>query len=178
MENKNPSAFSSSFSPGVIIGAVLIVFSLLMYLLDVDRESPVNYISYLFLAIGLWWAIDAYRKKMEGGFITYGRAFSMGFYVGLVASVLVAVYLYIYVQFINPGMIEEILLKAEDDMLTQNPNMTDEQLDQARGWVEKFTSPTMITIMGFIMNVVASTILSLIIAIFAKRENKAEISAE
>jgi len=172
MENKNQSAFAASFTPGIIIAAVLIVFSLVMYLLDVDRESPVNYISYLFLAVGLWWAITTYRNNQEGGLISYGKAFSAGFYVGLVASVLVAIYLYIYVQYINPGLIEEILLNAEDEMLSNNPDMTDEQIDQALGMVEKFTSPVMITIMGFIMNVIASTILSLIIAIFAKREDK------
>ena len=57
-------------------------------------------------------------------------------------------------------------------MLEQNPNMSNEQLDQALAMTETFTSPLMMGIMGFIMNLVVSTIFSLIIAIFAKRETK------
>lgn len=178
MENKNQSTFMAAFTPAILIAVILIVFSLLMYLLDFEYDSSVNYISYVFLAVGLWWAITSYRNKQEGGFISYGKAFSMGFFVGLIASVLVSVYFYIYVQYINPGLIEEILLNAEDEMLTANPDMSDEQIDQALGMVEMFTSPLMMTVMGFIMNLIASTVLSLIIAIFAKREKTEEISAE
>ena len=50
--------------------------------------------------------------------------------------------------------------------------MSDEQIDQALTMTEKFTSPAMMGIWGFVGNLVVSTIFSLIIAIFAKRENK------
>jgi hypothetical protein len=57
-------------------------------------------------------------------------------------------------------------------MLAQNPDMSDEQLDQALGMVKIFTSPVMMAVMGFIYNVVISVVLSLIFAIFAKREDR------
>ena len=178
MENKQPSAFASSISPGIIIGAVLIVFSLILFLLDVDHESFLNYISYALLAVGLWWAINSYKKKLDGGFISYGTAFSAGFYAGLVASVIVAIYLYFYVLKINPGMIDEILLKAEEQMLDRNPDMTDEQIEQGLSLIQKIYSPGMFSVFGFIINVIASALISLIIAIFAKRENTGFNSAE
>jgi len=58
-------------------------------------------------------------------------------------------------------------------MLEGNPNISDEQLEQALSMTEKFTSPVMITVFAFLANVIFATILSLIIAIFAKRENNA-----
>jgi hypothetical protein len=175
---KKQSAFASAFSPGIIISAVLILYSLVMFLLDVSYDSKLNYLSYLILAIGLFWAIFSYRNKQEGGFISYGGAFSSGFYVGLIISVIVAIYTYVYVQYINQGMIDEILLKAEEEMLTKNPDMSDEQINQALSYVEKFTSPAIMAVFGFFGNLLASTIFSLIIAIFAKREKPLEISAE
>jgi len=178
MENNKQSAFASAFSPGIIISAALILFSLVLFLLDVSYDSKLNYISYAILAIGLWWAITSFRNKQEGGFISYGGAFSSGFYVGIVISVITAIFTYIYVQYINQGMIDEILVKAEEEMLTKNPDMSDADVEMALSYVEKFTSPAIMAAFGFFGNLLASTIFSLIIAIFAKREKSQEISAE
>jgi len=175
---KKQSAFAAAFSPGIIISAALILYSLVLFLLDVAYDSKLTYVSYLILAIGLYWAITSYRNKQEGGFISYGGAFSSGFYVGLVISVITAIFTYIYVQYINPGIIDDIILKAEEEMLTNTPDMSDEQVEQALSYVEKFTSPAIMAVFGFFGNLLASTIFSLIIAIFAKREKKEEISAE
>lgn len=172
MEEKQKSAFMPSLMPGIYLGFVLIIFSLLLFLLDVGRESYINYFSYIIMALGLYWSTTSFRDKQLGGYIEYGKAFSAGFYTGLFASVLTGIFLYVYVQYIDPGMLEEILIKAEESMLEQNPDMSNEQLDQALAMTEMFTSPAMMGVMGFIANVIFSAILSLIIAIFAKRKNK------
>ena len=171
MEEKQKSAFMPSLMPGIYLGFVLIIYSLLMFLLDVDRESYINYFSWVILAAGIYWSIVSFRDKQLDGYIEYGKAFSAGFYTGLFASVLAGIFLYIYVQYIDLGMIDEILINAEESMLESNPDMSNEQIDQALSITETFTSPLMMGIMGFIMNLVVSTIFSLIIAIFAKREN-------
>ena len=161
-----------SLAMGVYLGVVLIIFSLIMFLLDIDHESPIMYISYVILAAGLFWSIVSFRDKQLGGFIEYGKAFSAGFYTGLFASILAGIFTYFYVQYIDPGLVEEILIKAEEGMLEQNPDMSNEQLEKALSLTEMFASPIMICVWAFLANVVVSTILSLIIAIFAKRENK------
>lgn len=171
MEEKK-SAFMPSLMPGIYLGFVLIIFSLLLFVLDVDMESPIKYLSYVIMALGLFWAVVSYRDKQMEGYIEYGTAFSAGFYTGLFAAVLSGIFTFIYVQYIDTGLIDEILLKAEEAMLEQNPDISDEQLDQALSMTEMFTSPIMMGILGFVGNLLGSTILSLIIAIFAKRENK------
>ncbi len=170
-ENKN-SALMPSLMSGIYLAFALIVYSLLMYLLDIDRESPIMYISYAILAGGLFWAVVSYRDKHMGGFIEYGKAFSSGFLTGLFASIITAIFTYIYVQYIDPGLVEEILAQAEEEMLADNPNMSDEQMDQALSITASLTSPVMISVWAFLGNVLFTVVLSLIIAIFAKRENK------
>jgi hypothetical protein len=178
MENKKQSAFASAISPGIIISAALTLYSLVLFLLDVSYDSKLTYLSYLILAFGLFWAIFSYRNKQEGGFITYGEVFKYGFFVGLVISIIVGIYTFIYVKYINPGIIDDIMVKAEEDMLTRNPNMSDEQIEKGLSYVEMFTSPVIMAVFGFFGNLVASTVISLIIAIFAKRKKKEEISVE
>ncbi|MCF6342636.1 MAG: DUF4199 domain-containing protein [Bacteroidales bacterium] len=172
MEENKRSVVMPSLMYGIYLGIVLIVFNLIMYLLDVDRASGLMRVSYLIMATGLFLAMISVRDKYLDGFASYGKAFGTGFWTGLFAAVLGALFTYIDVLYIDPGMIDEILVKAEESMLAANPNMSDEQLDQALSMTEMFTSPLMITVWAFIENVVSATILSLIIAIFAKRENQ------
>ena len=78
-----------------------------------------------------------------------------------------------YRSAINPGVIDEILIKSEEQILEQNPNISDEQLEQALNWTEMFVSPMVMTIFSAIFSIIAGAILSLLIAIFVKRENDA-----
>lgn len=171
MEEKQNSTIASSLTSGIIVGIVLIVFSLLMYFLDVDRESKIMWLSYLILAAGLWWAIISYRNKLPGGYLTYGKAFSAGFFTGLFASIILAIFTFIYVQYIDTTLIDKILANAEDKILNTQPNISDEDLDRALSMTRKFTNPTMISVFSFVGNTILSTLFSLIIAIFAKRED-------
>ncbi len=165
------SAFMPSLMPGIYLGFALIMYTLVLFILDVDMESPLKYGSYAIMAIGLYMSIIAFRDKQLDGFISYGKAFSAGFYTGLFASVIASIFTIIYVQYIDTELIANILLVAEESMLEANPDMSNEQIDQALSMTEMFTSPIMMGVMGFIANLILSAILSLIIAIFAKREN-------
>ncbi len=177
MENQK-STVNASIMYGLLLSIVLIVFSLLMYLLDVDHDSKIMWLSYLIMAGGLFWAMVSYRDKYSGGFLSYGSAFGVGFWTGLFASVLASAFTYFFVTMINPGMIEQILIETENNMLESNPNISDEELDMILSYTEKFTTPVMLTVIGFIANVFFATILSLIIAIFVKREATIEIVEE
>lgn len=165
------SAFGPSLIRGVYLGIALILFSLIIYLLGVDRTSPIVYLSYLVLAIGLFWSVVSFRDKDLGGYCSYGKAFSAGFYTGLIASLLAGIYTFVYAQVIDPGLAGEILLEAEEKMLMQNPDMPDEQIEMALSMTEMMTTPIMMAVWGFVGNLVVSTVFSLIISIFAKREN-------
>lgn len=172
MEQRSISVFGAGFMPGILIGFALIVFQLIMYLLDVSSESYLNFLNYVVLAVGLFWSIVQFRDTRLEGFITYGKAVGSGFAVGLIASILMGIFMYFYLTYMNTGLVEQVLLTAEESMLEQNPNMTDEQIEQAMSVVEIFSTPAMMAVMGFLYNVVVSLVFSLIIAIFAKREDR------
>ena len=171
MEENQKSVIMPSLTYGVYLGFALIVYSLLLFLLDVEQESWLTWVSYVIMAAGLFWAMISIRDKELGGYVSYGKAFGIGFWTTIFATIVSGIFTYIYVIYIDPGLIEEILLNAEEAMLEGNPNMSDEQLDTTMMWTEKMTSPIWITFWASLANVFFGTILSLIIAIFAKREN-------
>ena len=172
MEENKQSVLMPSLYSGIVIGIALIIFSLAMFFLEVDRESKIMWLSYLILFGGLYWAIISYRKKLPGEFMSYGQALLTGFLTGLFASILTAVFTYIYVVYIDTTLIDHVIAQAEEKILESQPDISDEDLDRALSMTEVFTSPGMMALFSFIGNVILSTLFSLIIAIFAKREDK------
>lgn len=177
MENQK-SSVSASLTYGLILGISLVVFSLLMFVLSVERHSKIEWISYIILIGGILWAMISYRDKYSGGFISYGSAFGVGFWTVLFASILVAVYFYFYVKKLDTSFIDNILTESEDKILAKNPDISDDDLETALHYTRMFTTPFMLALWGFIANVLFGTILSLIIAIFVKREKPLEIAVD
>ena len=176
MEQKKSSIGKVSLSYGLIVGVLLILWSLLMHIFDIDRESYISFISYLILLGGIIWGSKIYRDNYSGGFITYGKSFSVGFLVGLFGSILVSIFFYIFLIYIDPATFAEILENAlnnaELNILESNPDISDQDLEQILSMTEKFTTQFTITIGVFIMYVISSVIFSLIASIFIKKEEK------
>jgi len=171
METQQKSTFSASLIPGIITGIALVVIDLIYYIFDVEYDSKIKWFSFLVMAALIYWAMSTVRDKTFGGYVTYGKAFTIGFWTILIAAVVGAIYSYFYFNFIDTGMVEDILLNSEEEILARNPDISDEQLEQALSMTEMFVSPTMMMVWAILGNLFFGTIISLIISIFVKREN-------
>jgi hypothetical protein len=171
MEEKPRSVLVNGVYYGLITGAALIVFSLIMFLLDLYLNRAVNWIGYIFLIAGMVWGTIEYRKKYTNGFLTYGKAFTSCFWIGVFAGILSSVYLYIFVQFIHPGFINELLDQTRAGIMTSSPDLSDEQIEQTVEMSAKFMTPVMMTIWGLVMNAIIAAVAGLILAVFLKKED-------
>jgi hypothetical protein len=142
-----------------------------MFLLDLYLNKAVNWISYLFLVGGMVMGTIEFRKKYSNGFLTYGKAFTSCFLIGLIAGILGTCYFFVFIQFIHPGFINEMLDQVRASMLTSKPDMTEEQIEQAVSMSAKFMTPGMMTIWGMAAYAAMSAIIGLILAIFLKKED-------
>jgi len=170
MENKTSlSQFTLKY--GIVTGLAIIVFSVIIYLLDVSLETQRNigYIAWVILIVGMIWAIKDFRNKVLNGFISYGKAFSVSFLTGLFAGILASVWQFILMKFIDPGLVQKIL-DASEEQLMNNPDITEEQLEMAMSMTEKFTTPAMISVWSLVAYVIIALIIGLIISIFMKKE--------
>ena len=155
---------------GLITTALLIVLDLVLYVLDAPRESTVvRFVPYLIFIGGSIWAAKSYRDIHSGGLISYGKSFSVGFMTSLLAAIIVAIYTFIFIKYIDPSIIDEVIATTENNLL-DNPDLSDEQIDNFMEMSVRFMNPTMMAISTFIWNVVVMAILNLIISIFIKKE--------
>jgi hypothetical protein len=171
MEEKQPTVLSNGLLYGAITGIALILFSLILFLTDLYLNKTVSWISYLFLVGGMLYGTFEYRKKYSNGFIAYSKAFISCFWIGLFAGILASVYMFVFAKFIHPGFVQELLDQARANIVTTNPNMSDEQVEQAVSISAKFMSPAMMAVWALVAYAAISAVISLVLAFFIKKED-------
>ena len=150
---------------GGILGLVLIAYSLVLYMLDANESSAAQWVSYGFIGAGIFLATKAKRDNELNGIMSYGRGLGVGVGVAFFASVLVAFYTFIFFGFVDPDMLEEMLIRTEDEMYAQG--LPDDQVEMAMEMTRKFMMPgpmaAMVvlsyTFVGFIISLITSAIL-------------------
>lgn len=168
METKKLSASKFSIGYGLIVGALLIILSLVLNMVGMEQAKNYNWISYVIIFAGIIWGSFVYRNSYNDGLISYGQSFSVGFLIGLYAAILSAVFSFIYLSYINPESINEILEIAREELYAQD--LPDEQLEQGMKFTEKITTPIILSGISLIWNTICSVVFALIISIFVKKE--------
>ncbi len=161
---------------GLITALVLVAFSLIMSLSGLvdpaDQSNPANWISsiltYVIMIGAVIMAVRQHRDGELAGFITFGRAFFVGFIVMLIAGLISMVYTYVYFTMIDPGMIDTILEASREQMM-ERQGMDEEQAEQALSMTSFMFSPIMMTVMSGLGTLLMGIIFSLIAAAVMKR---------
>ena len=168
METKNLSASKFSIGYGLIVGALLIILSLVLNMFGIRQAENYNWISYVIILAGIIWGSLVYRNSYNDGLISYGQSFSVGFLIGLYAAILFAVFSFIYFSYINPESINAILEIAKENIYEQD--IPEEQIEQRIKIVEILISPVGKPLIELIGNTICAVIFALIVSIFVKKE--------
>jgi 4-hydroxybenzoate polyprenyltransferase len=119
----------------------LVVSVALIYclqLLNVDPTAPVKYLVYLPFVIFLLLA-QSEQKKLQDGYITYGEAFSSGFWYSIFTGVFITIFIYVYITKINPDVIARFMAISKHE-LEKNRDLPADQVDTTIGMVGSYFS--------------------------------------
>ena len=166
--DKNTNIWKNAMNWGLIIGIVLIIYSLLMYFIGLSLEKWVSYISYILMIAGIIYSTIQYRNNVLDGSISYGKALGFGTLVIMFASIITAVYSYVFYTYIDPEMITKILEMAEEEMV--NKGLSDEQIEMAIEMQSKFMKPGLMSLIAIPSITFMGFVFSLITSIFLKKE--------
>ena len=161
---------NNSIKYGLYTGIAMVLLSLLFYALDVKATSWPQYVSIGLLLVGIILGTIAFRDKCNSGFISYGRSLGSGVMISLIAGIILAVYSYLNVAFLNPEMIDQMMRAGEENLMNQG--LSDDQIDQAMGMTTMFMTPVFIAITSLFSMVLWGTLFSLLASIFLKKDNK------
>jgi hypothetical protein len=153
---------------GLILGMAGVVYSLVMYFLDLSFNKTQGYAFVVIEAVLLYFLVKSFRDNYRFGQITYGESFGAGVVISLYYSIIVAVFIYILYAFIDPGLVTKQLAMAED--LLQKKGIPEDAMETAMKMQEKFIKPAIIAPLSLFGNMIWGVIISLIISIFIKKE--------
>jgi len=155
---------------GAIAGFGIILFSLLLYFLNLQENTALAFIVFLILIAVIYLGTKYLRDKIMNGSISYGRALGSGTAISLFASVIVAFYMFLFFKFIDPEAIERYMSMQEDRLYNQ-PGMTEEQINMAMEMTRKFSTPFTMAIGAIFSYVFWGFLFSLITSIFLKKKS-------
>ncbi len=177
MEKKN-AFLSQSLTYGLYFGLVLIALSLVLWMLNVIPGKISTGILLFLVNIAiyaglLYYATRRYRDDSLGGFISYGKALSFALMVVVVASVINAVYSYIFNTLIDPGYLERIskITMENTESWMRERGLSQEQIDQAMARVESrgVANAMKSSFQALIGGTITGFIIALITSAFAKK---------
>ena len=167
MEKSN-SLMKSSLYYGVIMGAAMIVLSIILYIVGVGFEQWTSWLTYALMLGVLVWSTMQYKNSLGSEGLSYGKALGFGVMVALFAAIINAIYSYLFFTIIAPDGIQILKTMAEEQLLQRG--MPDEQIEMAMQMQGKFMTPGAISLMSIPSLVVIGFIISLITSIFLKKD--------
>ncbi len=168
------TSYKKTFEPallyGGITGGAIVLHSIILYILDASFSTYSEISVYLLPAALLTLVLYLYRNEYLNRSMTYSQSLGMGSLIMVVAGIIGAVYMYIFLKYLDPGFINLVIQVQEEKMIAKG--MDEAMIEQAMAFTEKMRSVGVMTIMSFISTAFMGFIYSLIVSIFLKKELK------
>jgi drug/metabolite transporter (DMT)-like permease len=173
MENQKSSSKQVMLNYGLMLGAISILLSVSIYAMGkiYDQGWEIALISFVVMAVITFMGLKKF-KEGNNNLLSLGEAIKIGLGIALVGGIISVIYNQVFINFIEPDFMENMMKVGEQKMLEQNPNMTDEQLEMAKGMQEKMSSPLIGAAMGIVGSLFFGFIISLIEGLILRKSDE------
>jgi hypothetical protein len=103
------SVWKANLNSGLIMGLIGVVYSLVIYFLDLTFNSIQGFVLLAILIFLLFYLIKSYRDNYLHGYITYGQSLGAGVVIFLYYSIIMAIFTYILYKFIDTVLLPRFL---------------------------------------------------------------------
>lgn len=171
MENSSVSVKSTALSYGTLLGILGIALLVLIYVLNLNQNSYlISGSSFALSALIYTLGIKDYRSKLNG-YITLSESLKAGMAIAVIGGLIGSIYAFIHYSFVYPEFIEMTLADAKRQMVENQPNMTEEQMQQALSFTKKLSTPFFLATFSLLGTLFFGFIISLVAGIFLKRKD-------
>ena len=155
---------------GNILGLVSVIFALMLFFLDLHyaQENSINLVNYGISVSVIIIALLDYRKT-SAGILSLGDSIKMGMGIFLISAIYISIYTIILINFLDTETLTKSLEVTEMKILEQNPEISEEQLDQILSFQEKFSTPFVIITVLIIFSLISGFFSSLILGLIFKK---------
>ena len=162
---------------GFIVAMVMVISIALCYGTgDFEGNVFVGYASMLLAFSLIFVGIKNYRDKYNGGVVSFGKAFKIGFFISLIASTLyVIVWLIDYYLFV-PDFMDKYTAHILKQTRAEGGGQReiDDKLSEMATFKELYKNPLMVVLLTYAEILPVGLIVSLISALLLKRKVKSQ----
>ena len=170
MDLSTSSIKSTIISFGSLLGAISVIFQLMLYFLDMHykNDSTAGIVSLIIMVGIIFYSLIQFRKSNEG-FISLSDSLKIGMGTSIVSALIGIIYTQILINFIDPDTLTKSLELSMETIRIQNPEMPQEALETARSIQEKMSSPLILSAVQIIFALFFGFIVSLISGLIVKK---------
>ena len=132
------------------------------------QESAAQWVNWFITISVTVLGIYNFRSSNEG-FLGLGDALKLGLGIGVIAALIAIAYTFVLLNYLDPDTIEKTMEITQNKLLDENPEMSQEQLDQIIEMQKKFSGIGVISTVILVMSLVFGFIISLITGLILKR---------
>lgn len=169
METHSASVKKIAINYGLFLALATISLSVVIYVLGMHLQQNwwQGLLNFAFMVIAIVYGLKAFKKEGDG-FLTLGDALKTGLAISLIAGIIGTIFTYLFMTVIEPDFAVKMLDVARENMIEQNPEMTQEQMDMALKMSAKFMTPWVMVAFGLIMALFFGFIISLVAGLIMK----------
>ncbi len=165
---QNVNVWKANLTNGLILGLIGIVYSLIIYFLDLSFNKAQGFVFMVLQVVILYYLLKSYRDNFLYGNITYGKALGAGLVICLYYAILIAIFNYILYTVIDPALLSKQLAFTEEMMLKKG--LPQAQIDAGMAIQSKIMKPAIMAPLSIFGTMLWGLIISLIVGIFVRKE--------
>jgi hypothetical protein len=129
----NPTKVATKWALISTVTGIIITYA--FEFLAIDPNSSAKYLSYVPFIAFLFLAQKEFKEEL-GGYISFGDAFSTGFRYSLFTGLLMALFTFVYLQWLSPDMMDKVTEQALNEM--EKKNTPDEQVETTAKMMKEY----------------------------------------
>ena len=164
---QQPTTARAALKWGAISGIGSMIFTTIMYVTGQVANGGLAWLGMIIPIAAMVMAMKEFRTQ-NGGFMSYGQGLGIGTLLSGIGGFLAGVYNYIYNEFVDPTLRQQILDKTREEL--ENRGIDDAQIDATIEMSAKFSTPGITFALSIFMAILIGFIFSLIVSAIMKKD--------
>ncbi len=171
MEENQPKTGKFALNFGVLLAVISITFALMLYFMDMhyERSWGLSIVNGIIMIAVIAFGIFQFKKAGDG-YLTLTEALKVGLGIALIAGILGVLYQFVFTNYIEPDFMANTMEMQQREMIAKNPNLTQEQLDNAKEMMQTFSNPALGAAIGIVISLFFGFIISLFSGLIMKKQ--------
>ncbi len=153
----------------LIMGLTVGILDSFIHTANLVGSRMLNTLVFIVFFVAMVWFSVIYRNVIYNGYMSYRRSVGITFSLGIIASIVIGVIRYVYLNYIVHIDIENIVEQARNNMIQHYGLYPEELISNRLQFIEFSYDPLVSSTMYFLYYSLFTIIFGLLISLFVKR---------